>query len=479
MPIDYTKSLEESIPEYKSRIAQERSELPQQVPEPSEIDVETMQAPSEQVLDIPETQFETPDYQKQIEQKDAQIKTLRSETEEEKEIETSQDEMFQKMLETISTPQEREEREAELREEKELPEQEAQLRDLSSQLEALNTQAQLIPSIVEESFEGRGATSAGVQPFKAGKLRQNAIKAAQVAAQANFLNNRVITAQESIRNALDLEFGDEEIRLETINLLYQRNQEQLAEIDEERTRNLALYLDERDRLINEQKEQKEQIYNIGLTAMQNGASIQESQRIMGAETREQAAMLASPYLQQKQITELDTQETVLNGRRVIIDMQTGNVIRDLGVADDDPDDPDITVDLTPEDERTLMGAGFNTEEISDVIRSVNDFGVSAVIEALDDPQKIQAVKDIYNIEPDFDVQSAADRFIASQIETKYFSFRHTELEDAIDKSLQLIEDFGIEGISEEQQEDIRRAIQEKEVSRDEAKRIVKLQELLK
>lgn len=57
-----------------------------------------------------------------------------------------------------------------------------------------------------------------------------------------------------------------------------------------------------------------------------------------------------------------------------------------------------TVDLAPEDERLLTGAGFSTQDIGDLPRAVAAYGVDAVINALDTPAKKAAVRKVYGIQ---------------------------------------------------------------------------------
>jgi len=56
-----------------------------------------------------------------------------------------------------------------------------------------------------------------------------------------------------------------------------------------------------------------------------------------------------------------------------------------------------TVDLAPEDERILTGAGFSVTDISDLKRSVAEFGIQATLDGIDDPAKKAAVRKVYNV----------------------------------------------------------------------------------
>ncbi len=58
----------------------------------------------------------------------------------------------------------------------------------------------------------------------------------------------------------------------------------------------------------------------------------------------------------------------------------------------------IDVDITSEDERTLIGGGFTPQEIEDIKKSVNDFGVDAVLDTLEDERQREAIRDVYGVQ---------------------------------------------------------------------------------
>ena len=54
------------------------------------------------------------------------------------------------------------------------------------------------------------------------------------------------------------------------------------------------------------------------------------------------------------------------------------------------------VKLTPENKRDLAGAGYTPQDINDIERSVNDFGIKATLKAIDDENKRAIVAEKYN-----------------------------------------------------------------------------------
>lgn len=59
---------------------------------------------------------------------------------------------------------------------------------------------------------------------------------------------------------------------------------------------------------------------------------------------------------------------------------------------------DSTVDLAPEDERTLVGAGYSTQDIDDIKKAVAKWGFQAVLDAETDPKKQAAIRKVYGVE---------------------------------------------------------------------------------
>lgn len=59
---------------------------------------------------------------------------------------------------------------------------------------------------------------------------------------------------------------------------------------------------------------------------------------------------------------------------------------------------DLTVTLTPENKRDLAGSGLSSNDIDDVQKSVNDFGIKATLEAIDNVEQRAAVAAVYNAE---------------------------------------------------------------------------------
>lgn len=55
------------------------------------------------------------------------------------------------------------------------------------------------------------------------------------------------------------------------------------------------------------------------------------------------------------------------------------------------------IDLAPEDERILVGAGYSAQDIKDIKKAVAEFGIQSVLDAETDPRKKEAIRKIYSV----------------------------------------------------------------------------------
>ena len=86
---------------------------------------------------------------------------------------------------------------------------------------------------------------------------------------------------------------------------------QLTRDEERKAESLNLVLQERQREIDNEKERKTNIANIGIAVAQMGVPQSELEKIMNAETYEKAIQLAAPYLKEK--LTIQQQVDLING----------------------------------------------------------------------------------------------------------------------------------------------------------------------
>lgn len=181
-----------------------------------------------------------------------------------------------------------------------IPEQQKKLKELSDQLNILQTKTATIPLEIQQQFEGRGATRAGVEPVQTAELRKNAIAALGTSALAQAAQGNLQLAQQQVDRAIQLEFEPEEQKLQFLGQLYAFNKDDLERIDKKRADALNFAVGERSRLLAEQKTEREGVYGIMSTASKFGAPADIVSKLRSARSIDEAIELARPYLRDPQ-----------------------------------------------------------------------------------------------------------------------------------------------------------------------------------
>lgn len=115
-----------------------------------------------------------------------------------------------------------------------ISQQQKEVQDLTNQLNAIKTQANVIPLQIQQESAGRGRTEAGIAPLQTAELRNNAIQALTVGAQLQAKQGNLALAQSQIDRAVELKYRDIENRTKLAELNYNRNKETLERIDKKR-----------------------------------------------------------------------------------------------------------------------------------------------------------------------------------------------------------------------------------------------------
>lgn len=87
-----------------------------------------------------------------------------------------------------------------------------------------------------------------------------------------------------------------------------------------------------------------------------------------------------------------------------------------------------TVDLAPEDERTLTGAGFSAQDIKDLQKFVAENGVSAALASSElTPQQKAAVKKVYNVnDDDFFTTDSINELVTQEVAQKWLEDKYAD-----------------------------------------------------
>lgn len=168
---------------------------------------------------------------------------------------------------------------AEAEQEAGLPGFEENLRGVNSRLTALRNESLAIPLQIQEESKGRGRTAGGVAPIETGRLRQNAIQSLSLSAQSQALQGDITGARDSVDRQMDLEFGPEEEKLEFLKQAYLFNREDLERADKKRADALNLFVNERERVLKDAKEDKRYSNNLMLQATQAGMPTDQAEKM--------------------------------------------------------------------------------------------------------------------------------------------------------------------------------------------------------
>ncbi len=222
--------------------------------------------------------------------------------------EAAQDDFQSRILTSLDTLNNEGARNRELEAEAGLPQKRKDFQGVITQMQGLTNEAKAIPLQIQQEFQGRGATAAGVAPIQTSRLRENAIKSLTLSTIGQTYLDDIKAAEATIKTALDAEFEPERNKLATLKELYQFNKDKLERIDKKRADNLNIILKERERLLLSDEKQRESIYNIGLEAARAGASLAEANAIYRAKSREEAVALASPFLSREFMAQQEQRE---------------------------------------------------------------------------------------------------------------------------------------------------------------------------
>lgn len=180
-------------------------------------------------------------------------------------------------------------RQTELEQQAGLPEQQRQLKEITDQIRQLNVDA----FGATQKSENRLAPTFAIQGEQAQIERQRAVRQAGLAASAQAVQGNIALARQTVEQALEMEFGGIEAQLDFQKLLLDENRATMTSAEKRRADALSLALDERKRLLQEQKAERDQVYNTMLAAAERGADNSTLQRIQNAQTQEEALQIAS------------------------------------------------------------------------------------------------------------------------------------------------------------------------------------------
>lgn len=174
-----------------------------------------------------------------------------------------------------------------------IPDLQKNLNEITAQINAINSSA----FQATQNAENRLAPTFSIYGEQAQIARQKSAQTFGLAAAASAMQNNIALAQSHVERALEAEFGAIESRLKFEQLVLDMNRDNLSKAEQKQAQRFQLQLEERNRLLSEQKAEKEGIYSLINRISQYGTPPEVINRLLSAKTYDEAIRMASPYLQ--------------------------------------------------------------------------------------------------------------------------------------------------------------------------------------
>ena len=187
----------------------------------------------------------------------------------------------------------------------------------------------------EIAQEGRIGSASSIYGRRALIQRQRAVELAGLCAIAQAYQGNIELATQTAKDMVNMELAPIQTRIDDQKWQIEQVYEQLTSAEQKKADSLNLVLAERQRLLEEEKERKMNIANLGIQAAQNGADQATIEKIMNATDYMKAIKLASEYLDESQGTWEESDITDANGNPLLFNSTTGEYKNSVGTSTSD------------------------------------------------------------------------------------------------------------------------------------------------
>lgn len=187
----------------------------------------------------------------------------------------------------------------------------------------------------EIAQEGRIGSASSIYGRQALIQRQRAVELAGLSAIAQAYQGNIQLATQTAKDMVNMELAPIQTRIDDQKWQIEQVYEQLTSAEQKKADSLNLVLAERQRLLEEEKERKMNIANLGIQAAQNGADQATIEKIMNATDYMKAIKLASEYLDESQGTWEESDITDANGNPLLFNSTTGEYKNSVGTSTSD------------------------------------------------------------------------------------------------------------------------------------------------
>ena len=184
----------------------------------------------------------------------------------------------------------------------------------------------------EIAQEGRKGLAGSIYGRQALIQRQRAVELAGLSAVAQAYQGNIELATQTAQQMVDMELAPIQTQIDNQKWQLEQVQDQLTRDESRKVDSLNLVLEERQRLLDEEKEKKNNISNLAITAAQNGADQATIEKIMKAGDYMTAIKLSSQFLQGKWT---ESEITDANGNPLLYNENTGEYKTSVGTSTSD------------------------------------------------------------------------------------------------------------------------------------------------
>lgn len=206
---------------------------------------------------------------------------------------------------------------------------------LSNRMQILRAEAAALPTQLEQDAQGKGITTTILNRQQTDKLRINAVQSLLTSAQLSGVDGDIANAKDKIEKAVNEKFGTQKAELDAIikNLELIKNDPAYSLADKKRAAEQLAIQEQKKQLLADAKAEQKEVWDLSVTATNNGADALTVQKIQNAGSKEEALqILSSSGFAQKKVeqTPAGTSIVEVNGRKILINDMTGQTIKDLG-----------------------------------------------------------------------------------------------------------------------------------------------------
>lgn len=185
--------------------------------------------------------------------------------------ETNNTELQKRLLDALKGQGQKVQFQAEAEQSQGLPQFKTQLNDINSQIKQLQAETQMKTLQMEQDAAGRGQTTAGLAPLTASVERTNTIKALGLSSIAQTLQGNIALGQQLADKAVEARFAPIQNEIDYLKTALEMNESNLTKEEKKRANEQKIKLDERQRLLDQQKSDAAQKNNLIVEAAKNGA----------------------------------------------------------------------------------------------------------------------------------------------------------------------------------------------------------------